>query len=197
MKNRTVLILILVLVMTAIGSAWAKDKKPESKAKSPVSVQAGAGKTPEELGRRSREIGDETAVDLRRERDGMARGLMHAEQLRKLDEQIEDKRGRHNKFTGELKAIKELALEEKAEKTAGRIQDLIDKSTGQFDEEVRKLEENRDRIRELAEKQGQERSKRRERLMLKKEMQEKAKVQGKAGKGQGKSKAGAKDQGED
>jgi len=206
MRKSTVSIVVLVLALMALGTAQAKNEKPKGKdkAKSPVSVEPAAEKKPEELGRRKRLGGAETAR--RRDREQMARGMMRAEQLRKLDEQIEAKRGRHNEFVGELKAIKELALQEKAEKTAERIQKLIDKHTGLFNEDIRKLEQRRDRIREQAQKYSEERLKRRERLMKRrKEAQEKAGLQGKAdkgkgkgqGKGPGKNKAKAQRQDED
>ena len=126
--------------------------------------------------------------------------MMHAGQLKRLDEQIKDRRGRHNSFIGELKAIKKLALQEKASKTAERLQELIDKHTSLFNEEVQKLEERRDRIKELAEKRAQERLKREERLMERgKKAQEKAEAKGGGkgkgkGKGPGKNKAGAQGQ---
>lgn len=193
MRRYVVSIAVLLLVMMVSETAPAKEEKSKGKdkAKSPLLVQPGARKAPEELGRRKRVGSAEAGAERRRDREEMARGMLHTEQLRKLDEQLEEKRGRHNGFVGELKAIKELALQEKAEKTAERLQELIDKSTGRFNEDVRKLETRRDRIREQVEKQAKERLRRRERLMeRRKEEQEKARPQGKTGeskdKGQGK-----------
>ena len=206
MRRCTVLIVVLLFAMVSLGTALAEKEKAkgEGKAKSPLSVKPTSLRAPEEFRRRGR-FGS-TEVDPRRQRDreGMARGMMHAEQLKRLDEQIEGRRERHNSFIGELKAIKELALQEKASKTAERLQELIDKHTGLFNEEVKKLEERRDRIREQAKKRAEERLKRKERLMERgKNAQEKVeakgggKVKGK-GKGQGKdpdkNKAGARGQ---
>jgi hypothetical protein len=206
MRRCTVSIAILLLAMMSLGTALAEEEKPKGKGKvkSPILVDPAAEKTPEELGRRKRIGSAEAKAERRKNREEMARGMLHAEQLRKLDDQIEEKRGQHDKFIGELKAIKELALQEKAEKTAERLQGLIDKHTGLFNEDVRKLEQRRDRIREQAEKQAQERLKRKERLMeRRKEVQEKVEAKGITGKGKGKgqgpgkSKAGAQDQDED
>lgn len=189
MRRCTVSIAILLLAMMSLGTALAKEEKPkdEGKAKAPILVRPAAEKTPEELGRKRRIGSAEAEAERRRDREEMARGMLHTEQLRKLDDQIEEKRGRHNRFIGELKAIKELALQEKAAKTAERIQELIDKHTGLFNEEVRKLEQRRDRIREQAQKYAEERLRRRERLMeRRKEAQEKAEPEGGTGKGKGK-----------
>jgi len=210
MRRCTVLIAVLLFAMVSLGTALAKEEKPKGKgkAKSPIPVKLEAGKTPEELGRRGRLGGAEAEPRRRRGREGMVRGMMHAEQLKRLDEQIKGKRERHNSFIGELKAIKKLALQEKASKTAERLQELIDKHTGLFNEEVRKFEERRDRIKEQAEKQAQERLKRKERLMERgKKAQEKAEAKAEAkgggkgkgkgkgqGKGPGKNKAGAQGQ---
>ena len=204
MRKYVVSIAVLLLVMMVSETAPAQDEKSKGKndkAKSPLLVQPGARKSPEELGRRKRVGSAEAGAERRRDREEMARGMLHAEQLRKLDKQFEESHGRHNRFVGELKAIKELALQEKAEKTAERLQELIDKSTGRFNEDVRKLEQRRDRIREQVEKQAKERLRRRERLMeRRKEEQEKARPQGKTGevkakgqgKGRGKDKSEAK-----
>ena len=187
MRRYVVSIAVLLLVMMAVGTVPAKDEKGKGKAKSPLSVQPGARKKPEELGRRKRIGGTEAETERRRDREQTARGMLHAEQLRKLDKQLEEKRDQHDKFIGELKTIKELALQEKAEKTAERLQGLIDKHMGLFNEDVRKLEQRRDRIREQAEKQAKERLKRRERLMeRRKEEQEKTRPQGKTGEGKAK-----------
>jgi len=198
MRRYVVSIAVLLLVMMVSETAPAKEEKPKGKdkAKSPLLVQPGARKSPEELGRRKRVGSAEAGAERRRDREEMARGMLHAEQLRKLDKQLEESHGRHNRFVGELKAIKELALQEKAEKTAERLQELIDKSTGRFNEDIMKLEQRRDRIREQVEKQAKERLRRRERLMeRRKEEQEKAGPQGKAG--EGKAKGQGKGRGKD
>jgi len=195
MRKSIVSIVVLLLAMMALGPAQAKNEKPKGKdkAKPPLPVQPAAEKKPGELGRRKRVPGAETAR--RKGREQMGWGMMHAEQLRKLDGQIEARRNRHNEFIGELKAIKELALQEKAEKTAERIQKLLDKHAGLFNEEIRKLEQRRDRIREQAQKYGEERLKHRDRLMKRrKEAKEKAGLQG---KDPGKNKAKAQGQDED
>ena len=187
MRSGTATLAVLVMFMLVSLAATAKEDQAGDKEKAPLSVQRATGKAPEELGRRKRINPEEAIARRRRDREEMARGVLHTEQLRKLDEQIEEKRGFHNNFVGELKAIKELAVQEKAEKTAKRLQELIDKSTGQFDKDVEKLEQKRARIREQIEKHSQERLKRRERLMeRRKQEQKQAAEQGKQGEGKAK-----------
>jgi hypothetical protein len=198
MKRYVVSIVILLVVTSAARAAPAEKEKGKGKAQDVILVQPGGRKAPEELGRRARLSGEEMKAERRRGRDEFARGMMHREQLRKLDEQINQRRGEHERFVGELKAIKKLALEEKAEKTAKRIQELIDKSTGRFNEDVGKLEQKRDRTREQIEKQAEQQIRRRERLMERKEQQqEKGKAEEKAGKGEGKGKGRGRGKSED
>ena len=199
MRRYVVSIAVLLMVMTAAGTASAQEEKEKGKGKSksplPLLVQPKGRKTPEELGRRKRD-GTEVKEKHRRGREEMARGMLHKEQLRKLDKQLEQQRGEFERFVGELKAIKDLALQEKAAKTAERLQKLIDIRTGLFSEDVRKLETRRDNIRKQVEKQAEGRLKRRELLMQReKERQEKDKGKGKGqgkGKGRGKDKSEAK-----
>ncbi len=192
MRRYVVSIAVLLMVMTAAGTALAQEKKEKGKGKSrsPLLVQPRGRKTPEELGRRKRVDGAEAGAEHRSRREGMARGMLHREQLRKLDKQLEQRRSKYESFVGELKAIKELALQEKAAKTAERLQKLIDTRTGLFNEDVRKLETRRDNIRERVEKQAEGRLKRRE-LLMQREKERLEKDKGKD-KGQGKDKSEAK-----
>lgn len=193
MRRYVVTIAVLLMVMTVAGIALAQKEKEKGKVKSesPLLVQPSGRKTPEELGRRKRGGGAAKAgAEQRRKREEIARGMLHRERLRKLDKQLEQQRGEFERFVGELKAIKELALQEKAAKTAERLQRLIDVRTGLFSEDVRKLETRRDNIREQVKKQAEKRLRRRELLMQrKKEQQEKDKGKD---KGQGKDKSEAK-----
>ncbi|MHC5059968.1 MAG: hypothetical protein ACYTFK_02640 [Planctomycetota bacterium] len=166
MKRYLVSIVVLLIVITAAWASAAKEEKPKSKrkAKSALSVQPPGAEAPE-FSRRRRISSAEAREERRMERNEMARGLLHKEQLKKLDMQIEQKRSEHEKLVGELKAIKKLALEEKAAKTAERLANFIDIQTGLFDENIRQLESKRDNINQQVEKQAQDRLKRRERLM--------------------------------
>jgi hypothetical protein len=179
------------MVMTAAGTALAQEgkEKGKGKSKSPLSVQPRRRKTPEELGRRKR-VSDGEMKKQRKDREEMARGMLHREQLRKLDKQLEQRRVEFERFVGELKAIKDLALQEKAAKTAERLQRLIDIRTGLFSEDVRKMESKRDNIREQVEKQAEGQLRRRE-LLMQREKEQLEKDKGKA-KGQGKDKSEAK-----
>ncbi len=188
MRRYVFSIAVLLMVMTAAGTILAQEGK--GKSKSPLSVQPRGRKTPEELGRRKRISGAEVEAEHRRQREDMARGMLHREQLRKLDKQLEQRRVEYKGFVGELKAIKELALQEKAAKTAGRLQGLIDIRTGLFNEDVRKLESRRDDIRKQVEKQAEGRLKHRE-LLMQREKERLEKDKGKD-KGQDKDKGEAK-----
>jgi len=190
MRRYVVSIAVLLMVMTAAGTASAQEgkQKGKGKSKSPLSVQPRGRKTPEELGRRKRVVGTEAEEKHRRQREEMARGMLHREQLRKLDKQLEQRRGEHERFVGELKAIKELALQEKAAKTAERLQRLIDIRTSLFNEDIRKLEARRDNIQEQVEKQAEARLRHRELLMQREKEQQK--------KDKGKDKDRGKDESE-
>jgi hypothetical protein len=191
MRRYVVSIAVLLMVMTAARTTLAQEvkEKGKGKSKSPLSVQPRVPKTPEELGRRKRVSGAEMEKQ-KKEREEMARGMLHREQLRKLDKQLEQRRGEYERFVGELKAIKELALQEKATKTAERLQKLIDIRTGLFNEDVRKMETKRAKIREQVEKQAEVWLKRRE-LLMQREKEQLEKDKGKD-KGQGKDKSKAK-----
>jgi hypothetical protein len=188
----------LLVVALVAGTVLAEKKKGKGKAEQPILVQPRVEKSPEKLGRRGRMSSEEARTERKRDQEEMYRGMAHKEQLRKTNEQIEKRRGEHEKFVGELKAIKKLALEEKAEKTANRIQQLIDKSTGRFNEDIRKLEQKRDRTREQMEKQAEQHMRRREQLMERKEQQQqKAEAEGKADRGKGKGGGKGKGKSED
>jgi hypothetical protein len=198
MKRCVVSIAILLVVALVAGTVLAEKKKGKGKAEQPILVQPRVEKSPEKLGRRGRMSSEEARTERKRDQEEMYRGMAHKEQLRKTNEQIEKRRGEHEKFVGELKAIKKLALEEKAEKTANRIQQLIDKSTGRFNEDIRKLEQKRDRTREQMEKQAEQHMRRREQLMERKEQQQqKAEAEGKADRGKGKGGGKGKGKSED
>jgi hypothetical protein len=191
MRRYVVSIAVFLMVMTAAWTALAQEgkEKGKGKSKSPLSVQPSGRKTPEELGRRKRVSGAEMEKH-KKEREAIARGMVHREQLRKLEAQLEQRRVEYKRFVGELKAIKDLALEEKAAKTAKRLQRLIDIRTGLFNEDIRKMETKRDNIREQAQKRAEAWSKRRE-LLMQKEKEQLEKDKGKD-KGQGKNKSEAK-----
>ena len=125
MKRCVVSIVILLMVALVAGTVLAEKKKVKGKAKQPILVQPGVKKVPEKLGRKRRMSSEEGRAERKRDQEEMYRGMAHKEQLRKTNEQIEKRRGEHERFVCELKAIKKLELEEKAEKTAKRLQELI------------------------------------------------------------------------
>ncbi|GAF75325.1 unnamed protein product, partial [marine sediment metagenome] len=62
------------------------------------------------------------------------------------EEQIEKLKQKHQESIGELKAIRELAVKEKAKKTAARLEKLIAKRQQEFEETLQALEQRRQRF---------------------------------------------------
>jgi peroxiredoxin/CRISPR/Cas system-associated endoribonuclease Cas2 len=85
-----------------------------------------------------------------RERLGTSRPPMGPEgQMRmaeRFDEQITKMRTEHEEFIGELKAIRKLAVDEKAKKTIERLDKLIEKHEKQYQENVAQINQRRQRM---------------------------------------------------
>ena len=64
---------------------------------------------------------------------------------RMAEEQIEKLKQKHQESIGELKAIRELAVKEKAKKTAARLEKLIARRQQEFEETLQALEQRRQR----------------------------------------------------
>ncbi len=64
----------------------------------------------------------------------------------RLEQQVAELRAAHEESVGELKAIRELALKEKAKKTAARLDKLIAKHEEEFEKELAQLEQRRERF---------------------------------------------------
>lgn len=175
MKRCIISIAVLLVVVATVTVPAAEDDKQKGKAEG-ISARKQDVKRLEGPGRLRRIRGEEARAERTRGREQQVRGIAHAEQLKKLSEQIKKKRGEHKEFVDELNTIKKLALEEKAKKTAKRLQQLINKSENEFKEEIEKLEQRHAKIKEQVEKQAEDRAKRRERLMKGRgEQQEKGK----------------------
>ena len=71
-----------------------------------------------------------------------------SEIIRRFDQQLEQKRRTHESSIHELEAIKKVALEEKAKKTAELVQKIIDKKNKEFEAAVEKTNEYREKMRE-------------------------------------------------
>ena len=67
----------------------------------------------------------------------------------RFEEQIAKIRAEHEEFIGELKAIRELATKEKAEKTVERLDKLIEKHEKQYQENVAQINQRRQRMEKM------------------------------------------------
>ena len=85
-----------------------------------------------------------------RERFVSARPGMDSEGQRRMSERFEQQvaelRAKHEETVGELKAIRELAAKEKANKTAARLDKLIAKYEEKFEKELAQVEQRRERF---------------------------------------------------
>jgi len=64
----------------------------------------------------------------------------------RFEEQISKMKAEHEEFIGELKAIRELAVKEKAKKTVERLDKLIEKHQEKYDENLDQLRQRRNRL---------------------------------------------------
>ena len=90
-------------------------------------------------------------------RPGAARGMMHQQQIRSLQTQIDRKKQQFERYAGELKAIKKIALQEDATKTAAYIDNLLAKKEKQMASELKVSEDKIKSIHAQIEKQAKQR----------------------------------------
>ena len=130
MKKLMLLVVIVLGVTLGFNVASAKKDK-EQGSDSEMKRQENREKMLEQFEQRRRgrpETPGMPGVPRGREgRPRMNREMMQKQQLEAIDKQIAGKRKIHEEFVGELKAIKKVALEEKAKRTAEKLQQLIDK----------------------------------------------------------------------
>ena len=67
----------------------------------------------------------------------------------RFEEQTSQMRAEHEEFIGELKAIRELAVKEKAKQTADRLEKLINKHQKEYEENLAQLKQRRQRYERL------------------------------------------------
>lgn len=67
----------------------------------------------------------------------------------RFEEQIAQMRAKHQEFVGELKAIRDLAVKEKARQTTERLDKLINKHQKEYEETLQSLEQRRDRFEKM------------------------------------------------
>jgi len=179
MERKTILILTALMLICSFGITFADDDA-EAKQKNRQAKIDEIRRSRPERGRRAVEEGKNL---------GSGRGRMHQQQLKQIEKRIGEQRAEHDAAVNELNEIRQLALEEKATKTAQRIQQMVDRKNGKFQESIRHLEKTRERIREQIQKQEK----------IRKELQqgqatEDDKTKGKK-KGAGQGKSGGKGRG--
>jgi len=88
-----------------------------------------------------------------RERMGVPRPAMGREGRMRMTDRFEEQtsqmRAEHEEFIGELKAIRELAVKEKAKKTVERLEKLINKHQKEYEENLAQLKQRRQRYERL------------------------------------------------
>lgn len=165
MKTGILSIAMLLVIAFVAGDVFAQEEKDQPK-----------GRIKTDLGRgRRAERPQGPASERRQYRRERARGTMHKQQLKKVDEQLDKMRQRHTGFVAELTEIKQLAQSEGAEKTAERLSKLIDKKQKQFDDKLKRLEKRRNKIRKQIEKQATEHRRKQEQSAQAREQQEQLK----------------------
>ena len=87
---------------------------------------------------------------------GAARGMMHQQQIRALQSQLARKKHAFTEYSGELKAIRKMALEEDAKKTVEYIDKLIARKQKEFDMAVKGTEDKTKEIRARVQKQAKD-----------------------------------------
>ena len=90
-------------------------------------------------------------------RPDAARGMMHQQQIKSLQTQIERRKQQFQRNAGELKAIKKIALQEGATKTAAYIDKLLEKKEKQMATELKGPEDRIKNIQAQIEKQAKQR----------------------------------------
>ena len=90
------------------------------------------------------------------QRPGAARGMMHQQQIRALQSQLARKEQAFTEYSGELKAIREVALKEDAKKTVEYIDKLIARKQNEFDMAVKDTDDKKKVILARVEKQAKE-----------------------------------------
>ena len=135
--KKLVISVLLVLFILSAGVVNAEEKKAGDKRPAPSRLP-----DPEKrLGRERR------PARQKERRDRGDRTAKLRDQLQRVDEGIKNRQSEHKKFIDELVSIKKLAIKENAEKTAKRIETLIETKNTEFAESVKKLNKSRDRYR--------------------------------------------------
>ena len=138
MKKLIISVLLAVLFILSAGVVNAEETKAGDEKLSPPRV----------FDRETMLGGEQRPVRQpdRRSRRSRTTGLK--DRLQRIDEGIKIRLGEHKKFIDELISIKKLAIEENAEKTAKRIEAMIEARSAEFAEAVKKLNESRNRFKE-------------------------------------------------
>ena len=147
MKKLVISVLLAVLFILSAGVVNAEEKRAGEKKLGSTKVL-----DPEKMLGRERLPVRQTDRQSRRGTTGFK------DRLQRIDKGIKVRLGEHKKFIDELISIRKLAIEEKAEKTARRIEAMIEAKNAEFAESVKKLSESRNRFREGLVRPGPRRS---------------------------------------
>ena len=144
MKKLVISVLLAVLFILSAGVVNAEETKAGDEKLVPPKVL-----DPEKMLGRDRQPVRQPVRQTDRQSRRSRRGTTgFKDRLQRIDEGIKVRLSEHKKFIDELISIRKLAIEEKAEKTARRIETLIEAKNAEFAESVRKLNESRNRFRE-------------------------------------------------
>jgi len=160
-----------VLLATSLlwGQEAAKVEGAKSKAAAPgaksvaeqaVDPRAARPKRPDT--RELREVGPASTAP-RAMPPELNRSMMQQQQLKVMQDQIARKRQDFDVYAAELKAIRKMALEEKAKKTAEYIDKLLERKEKELAAEVKVSEDRLKQVQEQMEKLAKERAQRLER----------------------------------
>ncbi len=139
MKKLVISVILAVLFILSAGVVNAEEKKAGDEKFDPSKAF-----DPEKI------FGREQRSAQQRDRHNSRRRTTRLrDQLQKVDEGIRTRQSEHEKLIDELVSIKKLAIEEKAKKTAKRIEKLIEAKNANFARSTKKLNESRDRYREM------------------------------------------------
>jgi peroxiredoxin len=138
----TVAVMILLLVWPAIGQETDRENRgiltPEEMAKLRERWTTMSEQEREQFKKQMRErVAAPRPAIAREGRMGMTE---------RFEEQISKMKAEHEEFIGELKAIRELAVKEKAKNTAERLDKLIEKHQKKYEENLAQLEQRRKRL---------------------------------------------------
>lgn len=155
MKRYLILTVVAVMVLSlacpALGQREARERRSsgQGRGRSQNLSEEERARLRERMPRMSEEEREQFRRQMRDRLNTGRPGVGREGQKRmaeRFEEQIAEMKKKHQEAIGELKAIRELALKEKAKKTAARLDKLIAKHEEKFEKELAQVEQRRERI---------------------------------------------------